>query len=194
MIHGTRKTSLLGISRTQTFSMNGLIVRRDAANPELLTALDVLDAPPESADDSKLSAKEFRVESLVSDYAVTMQLQSTLPPTTDEKTAATGSYGWFTGSELNHHFPAAQLVDLRIPTQPEDCCICRSVHNDGVATSVMLSVSRDQITPSGATWPVALDTSELASWHGAPVLSMTDGKIIGVFLATKSGGVIAALR
>ncbi len=194
MIHGTRKTSLLGISRTQRFSTNGLIVRRNAVNPELLTASDIFEASPESAETSNLSATEFRVESLVSDYAATMQLQATLPSATDQKTAATGNYGWFTSSELNHHFPAAQLMDLRIPTQPEDCCICRSVHNDGTASSVILSVRRDQITPSGATWPVTLDTSEFASWHGAPVLSMTDGKVIGVFLATKSGGVIAALR
>jgi len=44
MIHGTRKTTMLGIPRTQKFSMNGLIVRRDSATLELLTASDALPA------------------------------------------------------------------------------------------------------------------------------------------------------
>lgn len=194
MIHGTRKTSLLGIPRSQKFSMNGLVVQRDTTL-ELLTASDVL--PPDAvvSEGESGSRAEFRIESLASDFAATVSLQPK-PVSTDsaEAPAAIDSYRWLVSSELKGNFAAAVPADLRVPTQPEDCCICRSVRNDGIATSVIQSISRDQITSNGKSWSVAIDTSDLASWHGAPVVAMADGNIIGVFLAAKSGAVIAILQ
>lgn len=190
MIHGTRKTSLLGIPRTQKFSANGLVVQRDANLLELLTASDVV--PTEVAGES---ATEFTVESLVADFAETMTLHRKQRSSTDtEASEPTETYDWFTGDNLKNNFPAAKPADLRFPTQPEDCCICRSVQNDQVATSVIQSISRDQITESQSNWTVSLDTSDLARWHGAPVVAMADGKVIGVFLASKSGATIATLK
>ncbi len=190
MIHGTRKTSLLGIPRTQKFSANSLVVQRDATTLELLTASDVV--PMEVAGES---APEFTVESLVSDFSATTTLQRIQKSSTgDEASAETETYDWFIGSEFKNEFPAAKPTDLRIPTQPEDCCICRSVQNDGVATSVIQSISRDQIIVNQTNWPVSLDGSDLASWHGAPVVAMADGKVIGVFLASKSGAIVAPLK
>jgi hypothetical protein len=195
MIHGTRKTSLLGIPRTQKFSMNGLVVQRDATTLELLTAADVLPTDAVDSEDEAGSAAEFRIESLVSDFAATMSLQPK-PVSADgaEAPAAIDSYRWLVSADLKHNIAAAASADLRVPTQPEDCCICRSVRNDGVATSVIQSISRDQMTANETSWSVTIDTSDLASWHGAPVVAMADGKIIGVFLAAKSGAVIAILR
>lgn len=195
MIHGTRKTSLLGISRTQKFSVNGLVVRRNGSELELLTASDVL--PTDAATSGTVSgtSAEFRVESLDSDFAATITLQpKTAPAISDEVTASAAGYNWFVGADLKHNFASAEATDLRVPTQPEDCCICRSVQNDGRATSVIQSISRDQITANGTTWTVNIESSDLAAWHGAPLVSMADGKIIGVFLASKKGAVIATLR
>ena len=190
IIHGTRKTSLLGIPRTQKFSANGLVVQRDANALELLTASDVI--PAEVAGES---TTEYRVESLVADFATTMTLQRKQRSTTDaEASEPTETYDWFTGDDLKNNFPTAKPTDLRVPTQPKDCCLCRSVQNDGVATSVIQSISRNQSTANRTNWIVSLDTSDLASWHGAPVVAMADGKVIGVFLASKSGATIATLQ
>ena len=197
MIHGSRKTSLLGIPRTQKFSMNGLVVQRDATTLELLTAADVLPTDAVVSEDESGSAAEFRVESLVSDFAATMSLQPKPVPADSADAAASAAvdgYRWLVSADLKHNFAAAAPTDLRVPTQPEDCCICRGVQNDGVATSVIQSISRDQMTANETSWSVSIDTSDLASWHGAPVVAMADGKIIGVFLAAKSGAVIASLR
>jgi len=195
MIHGARRTSLLGIPRTQKFSMNGLVVQRDATTFELLTASDILPLDAAVSDGKNGSAAEFRVESLVSDFAATMSLQLK-PDSADSAVspAAIDSYRWLVSADLKGKLPAAAPSDLRVPTQLEDCCICRSVRNNGVATTVIQSISRDQITAHESSWSIALDTSDIASWHGAPVVSMADGKIIGVFLASKSGAVIAILR
>lgn len=191
MIHGTRKTTMLGIPRTQKFSMNGLIVRRDSVTLELLTASDALPMTA-AADDASDSTAEFRIESPVTNVGATMTLQQ--KPEAANKDALTDTYRWLVSSDLKGDYPAAKPTDLRLPTQPEDCCICRSVQNDGIATSVIQSISRDQITANGSSWSVALDTSDVASWHGAPVVAMADGRIIGVFLAAKSGAVIAILQ
>ncbi len=56
MLHGTRKTTMLGIPRTQTFSMNALVVRRDSATLELLTASDALPAAATAENASAASA------------------------------------------------------------------------------------------------------------------------------------------
>ena len=190
MIHGTRKTSLLGIPRSQKFSANGLVVQRDANTLELLTASDVV--PTDVADES---SAEFHVESLVSDFSATTTLKRKQRSTTDDDTSATiEMYDWFVGDDLKNNFAAAKPSDLRVSTQPEDCCICRSVQNDGVATSVIQSISRDQITANQVNWTVSLDLSDLASWHGAPVVAMADGKVIGVFLASRTGATIATLK
>ena len=190
MIHGTRKTSLLGISRTQKFSANGLVVQRDANTLELLTASDVV-SPPVEGD----APGEYIVESLASDFTATMPLRRKQKSTDNAEAAELeATYDWFTGDDLKHNFPAVEPTDLRIPTQPEDCCICHSVQNEGAATSVIQSIGRDQITPNQTTWTVSLDSSDLASWHGVPVVAMADGKVIGVFLTSKSGATIATLK
>lgn len=190
MIHGTRKTSLLGIPRTQKFSANGLVVQHDANTLELLTASDVV-----PHDDAGELAAEYIVESLVSDFTATMPLQRRQRSATDDEASEpAASYDWFLGDDLKNNFSAAKPTDLRVPTQPEDCCICRSVQNDGVATSVIQSIGRDQIIANQENWTVSLDTSDLTNWHGAPVVAMADGKIIGVFLASKSGATIATLK
>ena len=190
MIHGTRKTSLLGIPRTQRFSTNGLIIQRDANTQELLTTSDLL--PLETPDSE---AAEYNVESLVADVTSTMTLQRKQKSTADgDSVEHLETYAWFTGTDLQNKFPAIKPDDLRVPSLPEDCCICRSVQNDQVATSVIQSIGRDQIIANQENWTVSLDASDFAIWHGAPVVAMADGKVIGVFLASKSGAMIAPLK
>ena len=194
MLHGTRKTTMLGIPRTQKFSMNALVVRRDSATLELLTASDALPAAA-TAENASGSSAEFRIESPLTDFAATTALQRKTVAANDAAAAESiDTYSWLIGNDLKGDLPATDPTNLRLPAQPEDCCVCRSVRNDGIATSVIQSISRDQMTSQGSLWSVALDTSDVASWHGAPVVAMADGKVIGLFLATKSGAMIAILR
>ena len=189
MIHGTRKKSLLGIPRTQSFSMHGLMVQRDGTTLELLTGSDALSRDLDTASEA---STEFRIESLVTNFKSTILLHEKLAA--GSKHAMPDTYIWLVSNELQGDFPVAKPMDLREPIAPEDCCVCRSVQNDGVATSVIQSISRGQIIAREATWDVSLDTADTASWHGAPVVALADGKIIGIFLASKSGAKIARLR
>jgi len=192
MIHGSRKKTLLGIPRTQQFSMNGLVLQRDAATLELLTAADALPKAVDSSDAANEASEEFRVESSTTNFSATLLLQKKLD--TVNKHAAPDNYIWLVSNDLKGNFATAKSTDLRQPTEPEDCCVCRSVQNDGAAVSVIQSISRYQITANETSWTISLDTSDIASWHGAPVVAMADGKIIGVFIASKSGAKISILH
>ena len=191
MLYGTRQTTLLGIPRTQAFSMNGLVVQTPDSTLEILTAADALPEGEAETDPASISSAEFRVESGTSSFTTTVQLHDVSHDKPPDQT--TSLYKHLSGNDLKGDLPAVSSSELRVPTQPEDCCICRSVQNDGIASSVIQSISRDQITANGQSWSVTLETPDLTSWHGAPVVSMADGKIIGIFVASKSGAVIAPL-
>jgi hypothetical protein len=68
------------------------------------------------------------------------------------------------------------------------------VRTDDDASSVIQSISREQLKEAEKSWSVTMDAGDLSPWHGTPVVSMLDGKIIGVFVVTKAGAAVAPLR
>ena len=86
----------------------------------------------------------------------------------------------------------AQLGEsnFRTPTGLEECLAVRSAVVDGQATPVMQTIDVDQIEERGASWQVSGD-ADFSQWHGAPVVSSRDGKIIGLLLSDSGATVIA---
>ncbi len=83
---------------------------------------------------------------------------------------------------------------LRVAAMPEDCCLVRSVAGGEGASSVMHPLSQTALSPLGPTWRVDPGGSDLDDWHGAAVVAASDGAVIGMFLATAVGPVIAPIQ
>ncbi len=187
-IQGTRKTSLFGISRNQKFTVNGLLVSESDRPLRLLTAADILPPPVESGASvtvEPVAPTEFLITSPLSDGSFTLAVRNA----SDDSLANLGLL-WMTCGDAATGMPAAPLSRLRVPQEPEECCLCRSVKADNDASTVIQSISRDQLTKVDSVWSVTMDVGDLSPWHGAPVISILDGKVIGVFMAAKSGATI----
>lgn len=193
-LQGTRKTTLLGISRSQKFTVNGVLVTGRKQGAQILTAGDLLPAPPEpvsTSEDVRPPAAEFQVTSALNDESFGLTTSLHADPSRPE---IDSGYIWLTCAEVRSGFPSVDATQLRVPKGPEECCLCRSVRTDDDASSVIQSISREQLKEAETSWSVTMDAGDLSPWHGAPVVSMLDGKIIGVFVVTKAGAAVAPLR
>lgn len=185
-IQGTRKTSLLGISRNQKFTANGLLVTGNGNTPQILTASDIFPPAASESAEEKPSASEFVIGSTLTDSAVNLSSVAGLSSDT--------GFAWLPCSESVNAFHGSDISILREPHQPEECCICRSVKADDAASSVIQCIGQDQLRVTDQLWSVTTDFGDLSSWHGAPVVSMHDGKVIGIFIAGKTGAMIAPYK
>ncbi len=187
-----RSTTFLGFPRSETVLIHGVLIP-DANRTRLITAAAAL-APlvqPETsgrpADDSRRMvirgpAAESPVEVPVS------AAQVVLPP------------GGSTGSLLLDNpppeLPVAELT-IRIPDSPEDSILCRSVSEDGKALSVIHPIAQSEMTVvvqgEEVRWLVNQPEHDLTAWHGAPVLSAADGRLIGVLIVTDQGSMVVPL-
>ena len=191
-IQGTRKTSLFGISRNQKFTVNGLLVSESDRPLRLLTAADILPPPGErevGETVEPVALTELLITSPLSDGNFIL----TVSNASDDSLPNIGLL-WMTCGDAATGMPAAPLSRLRVPQEPEECCLCRSVKADNDASTVIQSISRDQLTKVDNVWSVTMDVGDLSPWHGAPVISILDGKVIGVFMAAKSGATIVPYR
>ncbi len=197
-LQGTRKTSLLGISRNQKFTVNGLVVTGKGDTPLILTAADIVPAFNKDAAESDAGAgtvAEFQISSpsTVDVYPLTISFGSAEGLIADASGNLSG-YVWLPMTTTADNLPAAKFSLFRAPEVPEECCLCRSVKADNDASSVIQSISRDQLKQVAGIWSVTMDAGDLSPWHGAPVISMQDGKVIGVFNVGKTGATIAPIR
>ncbi len=185
----TRKTSLLGISRNRKFMANGLLLTTKGGIPKILTASNIFPAPASDSDsaEQKPSAAEYEIRSSLTESTVTVL-------STRRGDGSDGGFAWLPCAEAGDTIPGADMSILREPLQPEECCLCRSVKSDDETSSVIQSIGRDQLKATDTLWSVTTDSGDLSPWHGAPVISMQDGKVIGVFIAGKTGPMIAPYR
>lgn len=192
-IQGTRRSSLLGISRTQKFTVNGVLVRRDNST-FILTAKDALpEAVAESKDADANAGLEYIVTSPQTTSSQTIVLSPPGLPTpsavNSEKNEASGSV-LLPFLDSSGDLPVVEYSNFRIPKEPEECCLCRSVKTDDDASTVIQSIGLDHLKRDGTNWLVNMEGEDLSPWHGAPVISMQDGRIIGLFVAGKKGAMI----
>jgi len=100
----------------------------------------------------------------------------------------------FPFADTTTELPTVNYASFRTPKEPEECCLCRSVKADDDASTVIQSISLNQLKLDGTDWMVNMEGEDLSSWNGAPVISLQDGKIIGLFVAGKKGAMIVPHR
>ncbi|MFO1001863.1 MAG: MlaD family protein [Planctomycetaceae bacterium] len=192
-IQGTRRTSLLGIARLQKFTVNGVLVRR-GDQTFILTAADAL---PEVVADSKDAAEKGGLEYVISSPQSTNNQTLILPPSAageaTENSEVSGSV-FLPFSDSLGDLPLVDYSNFRSPKETEECCLCRSVKTDDDASTVIQSIGLDHLKQDGSNWLVNMEDEDLSPWHGAPVISMQDGRIIGLFVAGKKGAMIVPNR
>jgi hypothetical protein len=197
IIQGSRRSSLLGISRTQKFTVNGVLVKR-GDQTYILTATDALpEAIPESTDASEKGGLEYVISSPQSTVSQTIVMVPPASPTSNGEAKDTNKQSgsvMFPFADTTTELPTVNYASFRTPKEPEECCLCRSVKADDNASTVIQSISLNQLKLDGADWMVNMEGEDLSSWNGAPVISLQDGKIIGLFVAGKKGAMIVPHR
>lgn len=189
-VHGSRKTTLLGIPRNQAFTHNGILLPRTAGTMLLLTAADGIaetSVEKPSTDSEAVEPISLTVKSPVLPEAVALEIQSS------ELIANTAGIAALSVPQPDISWPTNAMVQLRASRAPEECCLARTVRMNGKETSVIQSIGRHQLEALDGYWKVSLDATDLKAWHGAPVVAMSDGKVLGLFLASKLGPVIVPL-
>ncbi len=197
IIQGSRPSSLLGISRTQKFTVNGVLVKR-GDQTFILTATDAL---PETIAESTVASEKSGLEYVISSPQSTVSQSIVMVPPASPATNAdakdtnkrSGSV-MFPFADTTTELPAVDYRNFRAPKEPEECCLCRSVKTDDDASTVIQSISLNQLKIEGTAWMVNMEGEDLSPWHGAPVISLQDGKIIGLFVAGKNGSMIVPHR
>lgn len=189
-VSGSRQSSIMGIARNKPFVRNALLLGREAGAALLLTAADgIADATAvmSPATEHEPATLSVTVSSAMHGETVAVRVSEAEIRQTESGATA------ITIPRPDADWPLNNAATLRVPIAPEECCIARSVSNNGTETSVIQSVGRHQLEISGDQWKLSLESTDLSAWHGSPVVAMSDGCIIGVFLAAPHGSVIAPL-
>lgn len=180
------KQKQLGITRSRSREVNGLLVQLDRSNPprQVLVVPAQGGTPHEEAIDETWK--------LVIGHPGDSQRSFVLP--TETKGAI-----WPGGTVL-YRFAAPPLAGGVVPldrirdaAEPEDCCVVRSVAGGGERSSVVEPVSRLELTPIGAAWRVENFRGNAEDWNGSAVISAVDGKVIGLLVDGREGVVVAPL-
>jgi hypothetical protein len=160
----------------------------------ILTAAEVLAVDEATTDGDKPMTHEFAIGSAITEGTIAVTYTHSTEGAAVASTEMPGM-AWLPAASADlSGLPTVQKSMFRSPTDPEECCICRSVKADGEASSVIQSIGREQLKVTESMWAVTTDLGDLSPWHGAPVVSMQDGKVIGIFVAGKSGAMIAPNR
>ena len=85
---------------------------------------------------------------------------------------------------------ATPVADLRNPAGPEECRAVQSVKAENGVSSTTQSIGRHEIREADGVWILDLE-HDMKAWHGAPVVSKTDNKIIGTLLVEDRGVIVA---
>ncbi len=189
-VSGSRKTTLLGIPRTTTFTQHGMLIRQQDGILTLLTVVEGNDDGEHSqaAESQKKDSPAYVVKSPVTPDSTAVSSDK------DVIQKSANGVAYFRLDPAQSLLPENPDAQLRIPTTPEECCVARTVLSNGRESNVIQSVGRHQLEAADGLWKVTIDNSDLTAWHGAPVVAMSDGKVIGLFMASKTGPMIAPLE
>ena len=173
LIRGKRVSSTFGIKHTKEFTQHGLVIA-DGQQTLLLTA------PLPLAGETELA-----------DFEIDAASGEPKPISGVTPTTATLSASGMIAVPLENIKPAARLNQIRNPTSIEDCLVVRSAIVDGRATPVIQAIDAEQLSAGTTGWLVQNDLN-FSEWNGAPVVAMSDGKVIGILL-TDSGSPIVSI-
>lgn len=179
-ILGQRVSSILGIKRTSEFTQTGILVNT-INGPRLLTAT----LPTATVDGSG--------DAVLSDFEIQRA------DGTAEKVSRILEGSCSSRSPGTISIPVGKLIadtsvsGLRTPENLEECLVVRSAVIDGKAAPVIQTIDVEQIEDCTENWLVSSDV-DFSQWHGAPVVSSKDGKIIGLLLTDSGATVIAKFQ
>ncbi|MCA9058457.1 MAG: MCE family protein, partial [Planctomycetaceae bacterium] len=193
-IRARKMFSTLGIHRRRTVPFNGILIR----SGDQLTILSAaeLGEIADSYQAEGVSEEDQQSAFLLELGAGPIPVQLTRIVSSAEQDADQGS------CQLLLQFPKEapetstfeiRASRLRHTTEPEDCGIARRVLSAGSASSVIHSIGRDQLQLRDGRWWLTSEPGDATTWNGAPVLSLRDGKVIGVFHIAADGHAIALL-
>lgn len=199
-VQGTRRTTMLGIPRTQKFTANAIVLRNANGETTLMSASDIVPTDDASKQDEE-KGTEADVVPAPTEIALSLSVIGRDSPLNVSVKRPAELPSDLAGLELTVvNVPAELMVStalIRKATAPEDCCLCRSVLNEGKASSVIQCWSQDElrvVEGKPSQWSIVSESGDLTAWHGAPVISMNDGKLIGVFVLTASGPMISVIQ
>lgn len=192
-LQSQRRTSFLGFPRNETIVINGILIP-DGQQTRLLTAADALSgltADGKSVDPADVAGTELITLDIIDP---SLETPTSVPI---RKDALSNVSGDLSGSvlipDLPESLPLARLA-IRVPNAPEDCIVCRSVSESGKPLSVVHPISRSELIAEtrdqNVLWAVMQEDHDLTVWHGAPVLSVLDGRLIGILVMTDRGPAI----
>jgi hypothetical protein len=85
--------------------------------------------------------------------------------------------------------------DIRIPQAVENCLAVRVVDDAATYFHLPIAVESLRETEIEGQWKVIDFTGDREVWHGAPVLSVSDGKLIGILLVeNRATRIVSAAR
>lgn len=161
LVTGQYRTSIFGISRTKSFSQQGVLAN-DGSQTVVLTA----SFPPAAIHSEAFKLRMIQPGKPAQNLAVDSLLQTT----TDSGLAAVPT----------NATAAIKLVDLQPLTAPEDCLLFRSAVIDGKPTPLIQTVDLEHVAFQANRWVLQDDQINFSEWQGAPVLGMSTGKVVGI--------------
>lgn len=181
VLQGTRQGSLLGIRRSQSVTANGILVPVDGET-RLFTASDVL----EPDENNVLPA--FSLSAPGTDHEQRYENQSA--DSVDRQPSGIAQRQLDPGPELAG---SVARITIRHPQVPEECVVARSVTEGSELSSVMYAIGAERLTDRDALWYFTEDEKDLSDWHGAPVIAVSDGALIGLLVMTDGGPAVAPM-
>lgn len=187
-----RSTTFLGFSRSETVLIHGVLIP-DANRTRLITAAAAL-APLVQPEASGANANESRRLAI---RRPTAESSVEVPVSAGQVVISPGgSIATLLLDNPPPELPVAELT-IRVPENPEDSILCRSVSEDGKALSVIHPIAQSEMTVvvegEEVRWLVNQPEHDLTAWHGAPVTGASDGRLIGVLIVTDQGSMIVPL-
>ncbi len=179
-IEGKLDSSFLGLRREQPFATSGVLITQ-GKRQFLLTA----SIPHEQNEAGQIP--ELHIRYSMTDQPVIISAANGM---TFQEVAS--GLQLIDVSDADLELPADSNELLRSPTQPEECCVCRTVFSNGESSSIIHSIRHEQLSATGDIWMLS-DDADLTAWNGAPVVAYSDGSIIGVMTTTEQGTAVVPL-
>lgn len=183
MLRATWKHKTLGFTRTGQRNAHAVLLAGDGEPTMLVAPASATEQPQDALPDS------WRLELLAPGVAEPLVQ---LPPDVELHSTETG----LVTASVRSSVPAQRTIPVtrvRQPGEPEDCCLVRSVSGETGPDSMIHSLSRTALSPSGSGWQVDSEGVDLDDWHGAAAVAMRDGALLGLFLVGETGARVVAM-
>lgn len=171
---------------TQSKTFGGVPVNKEGRN-WLLVPLDAIEEP------EKALAETFSMSIVGQSDEIADHQKITTART---QTAAGGLLVWLPVSDSVKLDWCQPQRDFRVTEDVEDCLAVRATGDLGSYEYLHLSIDKDLlfIDPQTGNQVLRFFDGDKSIWHGAPVQSVADGKIVGILLTDEKRTIIAGVK